>query len=60
MARLAAANPYRAIIFGHTHIPYVREIAGTAFVNVGSAGRPKDGDWRVCYALLDPRAASTR
>jgi putative phosphoesterase len=55
MARMAAANPYRAIVFGHTHIPYVREIAGTAFVNVGSAGRPKDGDWRVCYALIDPR-----
>ena len=25
-------------------------------MNVGSAGRPKDGDWRVCYALIDPRA----
>lgn len=23
-------------------------------VNVGSGGRPKDGDWRVCYALVDP------
>ena len=58
MARLAVANPYRAIVFGHTHIPYVREVAGTAFVNVGSGGRPKDGDWRVCYALIDPQAAS--
>lgn len=60
MARLAAQNPYRAILFGHTHVPYVREVtwgaAGetTAFVNVGSAGRPKDGDWRVCYAIVDP------
>ena len=27
MARMAAANPYRAIVFGHTHLPYVREIA---------------------------------
>ncbi len=24
------------------------------FVNVGSGGRPKDGDWRVCYAIVDP------
>ncbi len=47
-------NPYRAILFGHTHLPYVREVEGTAFVNVGSAGRPKDGDWRACYALVDP------
>ena len=57
MARMAAQNPYRAILFGHTHVPYVREVAGTAFVNVGSAGRPKDGDWRVCYAIVDPRPA---
>ena len=25
-------------------------------MNVGSGGRPKDGDWRVCYALVDPAA----
>ncbi len=28
------------------------------FVNVGSGGRPKDGDWRVCYA--DRRPADAR
>ncbi len=60
MARMAEDNPYRAILFGHTHVPYAREVphgAGgetTLFVNVGSGGRPKDGDWRVCYALVDP------
>jgi diadenosine tetraphosphatase ApaH/serine/threonine PP2A family protein phosphatase len=60
MARMAEDNPYRAILFGHTHVPYAREVprgdgASTLFVNVGSGGRPKDGDWRVCYALVDPR-----
>jgi predicted phosphodiesterase len=60
MQRMARESPFRAILFGHTHVPYVREVprgsAGetTAFVNVGSAGRPKDGDWRVCYAIVDP------
>jgi putative phosphoesterase len=58
MARMARDNSFRAIIFGHTHVPYVREVEGTAFVNVGSAGRPKDGDWRVCYALIDPDGPS--
>jgi predicted phosphodiesterase len=59
MARMAEQNPYRAILFGHTHVPYAREVshggagASTLFVNVGSGGRPKDGDWRVCYALVD-------
>ena len=62
MQRMAAENPFRAILFGHTHVPYAREVArgpggeSTLFVNVGSAGRPKDGDWRVCYAIVDPRA----
>ena len=59
MARMAAQDPYRAILFGHTHIPYVREVRGTAFVNVGSGGRPRDGDWRVCYALIDPELSSS-
>jgi diadenosine tetraphosphatase ApaH/serine/threonine PP2A family protein phosphatase len=41
-------------------VPYAREVAhgdagaSTLFVNVGSGGRPKDGDWRACYAVLDP------
>jgi predicted phosphodiesterase len=52
MTRMAEQNPYRAILFGHTHVPYLRHVGATAFVNVGSAGRPKDGDWRVCYALI--------
>ncbi len=62
LARMAAANPYRAILFGHTHVPYAREVphgerqATTLFINVGSGGRPKDGDWRVCYAVVDPAA----
>jgi predicted phosphodiesterase len=58
MARMADANPHRAILFGHTHVPYVRRVGVTTFVNVGSAGRPKDGDWRVCYALVVPRPPS--
>jgi predicted phosphodiesterase len=66
MARMAEENPFRAILFGHTHVPYAREVAHgvagetTLFVNVGSAGRPKDGDWRVCYALVDPVAGGPR
>jgi predicted phosphodiesterase len=54
MARMADEYPYPAIFFGHTHVPYARPVGGTTFVNVGSGGRPKDGDWRVCYAIVDP------
>ena len=54
MARMADEYPYPAIFFGHTHVPYARPVGETVFVNVGSGGRPKDGDWRVCYAIVDP------
>jgi len=54
MERMAREHPYPAILFGHTHLPYARQVGKTTFVNVGSAGRPKDGDWRVCYAIVDP------
>ena len=54
MQRMAAEYPYPAILFGHTHLPYARQVGETTFVNVGSGGRPKDGDWRVCYAIVDP------
>ena len=40
------------IVFGHTHVPYHREIEGVHFVNTGSVGRPKDGDPRAGYCVL--------
>jgi diadenosine tetraphosphatase ApaH/serine/threonine PP2A family protein phosphatase len=35
------------------YVPWAREIEGIHFVNTGSVGRPKDGDWRAGYVLLD-------
>ena len=53
MARQAGAKPGHVIAFGHTHKPWHREVDGIHFVNTGSVGRPKDGDWRAGYVLLD-------
>ena len=53
MARRAGARPGDIIAFGHTHLPWVREVEGVWFVNTGSVGRPKDGDWRAGYAMLE-------
>ena len=44
-------------MFGHTHRPYTKLVDNVLFVNVGSVGKPKDGDWRACYAILDLKAA---
>lgn len=40
------------IVFGHTHVPFHREVDGVHFVNTGSVGRPKDGDPRAGYCVL--------
>lgn len=54
---------------GHTHVPrvfvksekvievpaesIVIEKTAKYFINVGSVGQPRDGDWRACYAIYD-------
>jgi predicted phosphodiesterase len=40
------------IAFGHLHVPYVRMWRDRTFVNVASAGLPKDGDPRAHYVIL--------
>ncbi len=52
MAAVAGAHGGDMIAFGHTHKPWHREVAGIHFVNTGSVGRPKDGDWRAGYVLV--------
>lgn len=55
--------------YGHTHVPRIFEKDDTVrgvrgdevllqrgvkyFVNVGSVGQPRDGDWRASYAIYD-------
>ena len=58
--RLAASSDADLIAFGHTHKPYVKDVDGVRFLNVGSVGKPKDGDWRACYAILDPEVTFRR
>lgn len=41
------------ICFGHTHVPWHRVVDSVHYVNTGSVGRPKDGDWRAGYVILD-------
>jgi predicted phosphodiesterase len=53
MAGMAGARSGDVICFGHTHRPWHREVEGIHFVNTGSVGRPKDGDWRAGYVILD-------
>ena len=65
MAELAGMRAGDTIAFGHTHRPWFREVGGIYFLNTGSVGKPKNGDWRACYVLLEvggevPRATFVR
>lgn len=53
MAQQAGARAGDVICFGHTHKPWHRVVEGIHFVNTGSVGRPKDGDPRACYVIVD-------
>jgi putative phosphoesterase len=55
--RLAAAEVDPMLVFGHTHKPWVHEYGGMLFVNCGSVGKPKDGDPRGAFAVLEPSAS---
>jgi putative phosphoesterase len=55
LERLIGHERATTIAFGHLHLPYVRHWRGRMLVNVASAGLPKDGDPRACYALFTER-----
>lgn len=50
MAEKTAAN---VLIFGHTHKPFLKDFEGKIFINVGSVGKPKDGDTRACVTMVE-------
>ncbi len=51
--RIAAGADCDVLVFGHTHKPWIHEYGGVLFVNCGSVGKPKDGDPRAGFALLE-------
>jgi putative phosphoesterase len=51
--RLAASADCEVLVFGHTHKPWIHTYGGVQFVNCGSVGKPKDGDPRAAFAILE-------
>jgi len=49
--RIAMAADCDVMFFGHTHLPYQKQVGRTLFVNTGSVGKPKDGDPRAGYVI---------
>jgi predicted phosphodiesterase len=56
LAKMGASLGARAgdvVAFGHTHVAWQRVVGGVVFMNGGSVGRPKDGDPRAGYLLVE-------
>jgi putative phosphoesterase len=51
--RLAALAGTDLLLFGHTHLPYQKRIERTLFVNAGSVGKPRGGDSRAVYVMVN-------
>jgi predicted phosphodiesterase len=41
------------VVYGHVHVPFVREVPSMIVANSGSVGMPHDGDQRASYLLID-------
>jgi predicted phosphodiesterase len=60
LLRLMEGAQADVMLFGHTHKPYHKLLSYEAegetryrhAINIGSVGKPKDGDPRACYVLL--------
>ncbi|MGK7311836.1 MAG: metallophosphoesterase family protein [Candidatus Longimicrobiales bacterium M2_2A_002] len=53
MADQLGAKAGDVVAFGHTHKPWHRAVEGIHFINTGAVGRPKDGDWRAGYVVVE-------
>ncbi len=59
MAQLAQETTYDYIATGHTHLTLDTQSGKTGFINPGSVGRPKGGDWRASYCIVTVTADKT-
>jgi predicted phosphodiesterase len=55
--RMMSNTNARLMAFGHTHKPYHKILEDSNgyrhAINIGSVGKPKDGDPRACYTILE-------
>ena len=67
LLRILSDSHADIMCFGHTHKPYHRilkqqegeKIHYRHAINIGSVGKPKDGDPRACYAIVTLSESST-
>jgi putative phosphoesterase len=53
LERIAAGADCDVLVLGHPHKPWIHTYSGVMFVNGGSVGKPKDGDPRAAFGVLE-------
>lgn len=53
LAELADSFGEDAVVSGHTHIPYHKVVGEKHFINAGSVGKPKHGNPKSTYVIID-------
>ena len=53
LKELASMTEAEAILCGHTHLPFLKTVERTTFINPGSVGRPEGEDPRASYCIVD-------
>ena len=53
LKEIVSATEADVVVSGHTHLPMARWVHGKLLINPGSVGRPKDGDPRASYMMVD-------
>jgi putative phosphoesterase len=53
LTRMLESIDVDLLVCGHTHKPYHRIVESIRIINDGSVGKPKDGDPRACYAVIE-------
>ncbi|OAA31566.1 metallophosphatase [Kosmotoga arenicorallina S304] len=53
LEQIVSSTDADVIVNGHTHLPMAMWIKGKYIFNDGSVGRPKDGDPRASYLIID-------
>lgn len=58
LKEIASKVKESVIVNGHTHLPMVKWVLGKLILNPGSVGRPKDGDPRASYMIVDVKSGA--
>lgn len=53
LTTFALTSIHDVIIYGHTHVPYHKVIEGVHFINPGSVGKPKHGNHKSTYMIVE-------